>query len=96
MLILLKLLLTRDLVFYEINDGMINIKVGEVEHPMTDDHYISFIILASDDNYMIKKLKAGEKQKQVFLIVVNIIKSMLIVIYIVYGLLKLNNYEYLS
>ena len=81
---------------YEINDGMINIKVGEVEHPMTDDHYISFIILASDDNYMIKKLKAGEKQKQVFLIVVNIIKSMLIVIYIVYGLLKLNNYEYLS
>ena len=41
---------------YEIKDGIINIKVGEVEHPMTDEHYISFIILTSDDNYMIKNL----------------------------------------
>ena len=46
---------------YEIKEGMVNIKVGEVEHPMTDDHYISFIILASDDSYLIKMLKAGDK-----------------------------------
>lgn len=51
---------------YEIKEGMINIKVGEVEHPMTDEHYISFIILASDDNYMIRKLKAGDKQEASF------------------------------
>ena len=51
---------------YEIKDGMINIKVGEVEHPMTDEHYISFIILASDDNYMIKKLTAGDKPEASF------------------------------
>ena len=51
---------------YEIKEGMINIKVGEVEHPMTDEHYISFIILASDDNYMIRKLKAGDKPEAGF------------------------------
>ena len=51
---------------YEIKDGMINIKVGEVEHPMTDEHYISFIILASDDKYMIKKLTAGDKPEASF------------------------------
>ena len=51
---------------YEIKDGMINIKVGEVEHPMTEEHYISFIILASADNYMIKKLKAKDKPEASF------------------------------
>ena len=51
---------------YEIKEGMINIEVGEVEHPMTDEHYISFIILASDDNYMIRKLKAGDKPEASF------------------------------
>ena len=51
---------------YEIKDGMINIIVGEVEHPLTDEHYISFIILASDDNYMIKKLTAGDKPEASF------------------------------
>ena len=49
-----------------LKDGMINIKVGEVEHPMTDEHYISFIILASDDKYMIKKLTAGDKPEASF------------------------------
>lgn len=51
---------------YEIKEEMINIKVGEVEHPMTEEHYISFIILASDDNYMIKELKAGDKPEVSF------------------------------
>lgn len=51
---------------YELKDGLINIKVGEVEHPMTDEHYISFIIFASEDNYMIKMLKAGDKPELSF------------------------------
>ena len=51
---------------YEIKDGMINIKVGATEHPMTEDHYISFIILASADNYMIKMLKAKDKPEASF------------------------------
>ena len=47
--------LEKHLPVYEIKDDLINIKVGEVDHPMTDEHYISFIILASDNNYVIKK-----------------------------------------
>ena len=51
---------------YEIKEGMINIKVGATEHPMTEEHYISFIVLASDDSYMIKMLKAGDKPEVSF------------------------------
>ena len=51
---------------YEIDGDVINIKVGEVEHPMLDEHYISFIILASDDDYMIKKLKHTDKPEASF------------------------------
>ena len=48
---------------YEIVDNNINIKVGEVEHPMTEEHYISFIILASDNDYVIKKLSTNDSPK---------------------------------
>ena len=51
---------------YEIKEGMVNIKVGATEHPMTEEHYISFIVLASDDSYMIKMLKAGDKPEVSF------------------------------
>ena len=51
---------------YEIKEGMINIKVGATEHPMTEEHYISFIVLASDDSYMLKMLKAGDKPEVSF------------------------------
>ena len=53
--------LEKHLPVYEIKDGMINIKVGATEHPMTEEHYISFIILASDNSYMIKKLNANDE-----------------------------------
>ena len=51
---------------YEIKENSINIKVGEVEHPMTEEHYISFIIMASDNNYMIKKLLLSDKPEASF------------------------------
>ncbi len=53
--------LEKHLPVYEIKDDLINIKVGEVDHPMTDEHYISFIILASDNNYVIKKLSPKDQ-----------------------------------
>lgn len=51
---------------YEIKENNINIKVGEVEHPMTEEHYISFIILANDNNHMIKKLSISDKPEASF------------------------------
>ena len=40
--------------------GKIIAKVGEVEHPMLDAHYIQFVALATDDRIEIKKLHPGE------------------------------------
>ena len=40
--------------------------VGEVAHPMIDEHYIQFIILETDRGYQKKDLKPGEEPKAVF------------------------------
>lgn len=40
------------------NDNYL-IKIGEVLHPMEEEHYITFICLELEDGYMIKYLKAG-------------------------------------
>ena len=39
---------------------IIQVKVGEVDHPMIDAHYIQFIILETDKGYMKKDLKPGD------------------------------------
>lgn len=51
----------KHLPIYEIKDNVISIKVGEIEHPMSDEHFISFIILAGEDCYKIKKLLPTDK-----------------------------------
>ncbi len=56
----------KHLPIYEINDGKIKISVGSVIHPMSEEHYISFIILASNDNYLIKRLDFTSSPKVVF------------------------------
>ena len=39
----------------------VNIDVGAVEHPMTDEHYIQFIALFEGDKVRFVKLKPGDK-----------------------------------
>lgn len=39
----------------------ITIKVGEVEHPMTKEHYIKWIEANIDGSIFVKKLNPGEK-----------------------------------
>lgn len=51
-----------------INDNVINVKVGEVEHPMTEEHYIEFIILETNKGYMLKYLKPNEKPEANFIL----------------------------
>lgn len=36
------------------------VKVGEVAHPMTEEHYIEFIALATDSKLIVKHLKPGD------------------------------------
>ena len=44
----------------------VNVKVGSVEHPMADDHYIEWIEIISDGRTCRKYLKPGEKPEAAF------------------------------
>ncbi len=39
----------------------VNVKVGSVEHPMLEAHYITFIVLETTAGFQKKNLKPGEK-----------------------------------
>ena len=45
---------------YEVEGNIVHVKVGEVEHPMLDNHYIEWIILETNKGNQRKKLKPGE------------------------------------
>ena len=47
-------------------DGMITVTVGEMPHPMTDEHYISWIYLQTDCGGHRRILKPGEEAKACF------------------------------
>ncbi len=52
----------------EINDGIVNVKVGSVDHPMIEEHYISWIYLKYDGGNQMVKLLAGMKPEASFCI----------------------------
>ncbi|WP_022760482.1 desulfoferrodoxin family protein [Butyrivibrio sp. AD3002] len=45
----------------EVGGNKVTVKVGEVEHPMMDAHYIQYIWLETDKGYMQKKLTPSDK-----------------------------------
>ena len=47
-------------------EGGYKVKVGEVEHPMLENHYIEWIELVECDKVQRKHLKPGEKPEAVF------------------------------
>lgn len=44
---------------YEVKDGKVIIKVGSVEHPMLDNHYIEWIAVQTKQGNQRKALKPG-------------------------------------
>lgn len=42
---------------YNIKDGKVKIKIGSIEHPMADDHYIEWILLETKKGYQKLNLK---------------------------------------
>ena len=44
-----------------VDGSVVKVQVGEVEHPMMEEHYIQFIVLETSSGYQIKNLKAGDK-----------------------------------
>ncbi len=51
---------------YEVKDNVVTVKVGEVEHPMMEAHYIQWIMLKTNLGNQRKVLKPGEKPEARF------------------------------
>lgn len=47
-------------------DGGVIVKIGEVEHPMVDEHHIEWIEVHTANKVYRKYLKAGEKPEAIF------------------------------
>ena len=50
----------------EVSGDTVNVKVGSVEHPSLDAHYIEWIILQTEGGIQMKWLKPGMKPEATF------------------------------
>ena len=51
-----------------VEGNAVTVKVGEVEHPMMEEHFIQFIVLETSNGFQTKYLKPGEKPEAVFVL----------------------------
>lgn len=42
-------------------EGSVFVKIGELEHPMTEEHHISFVALETQDGMLIHNFKVNDK-----------------------------------
>ena len=52
--------------YTEIEDDVVYVKIGEVDHPMTDEHYIEWIAAVFNDSVLKYNFKPGEVAEAVF------------------------------
>ena len=45
---------------------LLHVQVGEVLHPMLENHYIQWIALVTEEGFQVRYLKPGEEPKAVF------------------------------
>ncbi len=53
---------------YTVNGNTVSVKVGEVAHPMLENHYITMIALETDKGVYIKKLTPNNQASAAFLL----------------------------
>ena len=51
---------------YEVEGNVVRVKVGEIEHPMLDNHYIEWIAIKTNFGNQRKVLKPGQKPEAEF------------------------------
>ena len=51
---------------FEVKDRLVHVKVGDVEHPMLEAHYIQWIMLVTNLGNQRKVLKPGQKPEADF------------------------------
>ena len=49
-----------------VEDSLVTVNVGSVDHPMMEEHYIQFIILETTTGFQKKDLKPGDAPKACF------------------------------
>lgn len=54
---------------YTLEGNTVKVKVGSVEHPMTDAHHIEWIAIETENGNQRKELKPGEKPEATFALV---------------------------
>ena len=52
----------------EVEGNVVTVKVGEVEHPMLEEHYIGWVVIKTEQGMQRQYLKAGEKPEVVFVL----------------------------
>ena len=52
--------------FTDIEEDMVYVKVGEVDHPMSDEHYIEWVAAVYNDSVLKYIFKPGEVPEAVF------------------------------
>lgn len=51
-----------------VNDNKVTVVVGEVEHPMLEEHYIEWILIKTKQGSQLKKLEIGQKPLAEFIL----------------------------
>ena len=51
---------------YSVENGLVKVAVGSVEHPMLAEHFIEWISLTTQNGTQLKHLKPGEKPEVCF------------------------------
>ena len=54
---------------YTVEDGLVKVKVGSVDHPMLEKHYIEWIAIETETGNQRKELKPGDKPEATFALV---------------------------
>ncbi len=52
----------------EQTENKVLVKVGEVEHPMTEEHYIEWIVVETENQTYLQKLQPNQKPEATFMI----------------------------
>ena len=51
-----------------INNKLVEVSIGEVDHPMTEDHYIEFVLLETNKGVRINNLNPGDTPHTSFIL----------------------------
>lgn len=53
---------------FNVDGNTVNVNVGEIDHPMVDEHYIEWIYIQTEKGSQYKYLKSGDAPVGVFLL----------------------------